>query len=154
MDTCKYKNCQFSCDKSLLGKADALIMHLTDVYAELLNNQVALGVLIAARRAEQPWILWNDEANNVNSRIDSMKFNWTLSYKAESEGSYGTYGCYESAQAGNIKKKNIDELFEKFVRENFERRQMGSVWFVSNCGSGSRNMFAVGISIYSKVNIY
>jgi len=147
LNTCLYKNCIFTCDKSELNDADALLMHLTDVYTELIKIPTALNDLMQKRRPEQPWILWNDEANFVENNFDSLKFNWTLSYKIESEASYGTYGFYAP---DNEKIKG----FENFVEENFNRRSPNSIWFVSNCASEFRNHFTLDLGLNTGVTIF
>ncbi len=144
LDTCLYKNCMFTCDKSQLNEADALLMHLTDVFSELISVPEALDELTKTRRPDQTWILWNDEANFVETHFDQLRFNWTLSYKIESEASYGTYGFYAPST------EKI-ENFDVFVKQNFDRRSSNSVWFVSNCASDLRNKFTLGLSVNSAV---
>ena len=84
LDTCAYKNCFFTCNKSLIAEADALLVHDTNDF----NFKIE-------RSASQVLIFWTDEANVVDERLDELKFNWTISFRQESEASYCTYGCYE-----------------------------------------------------------
>lgn len=97
------------------------------------------------RSKSQLWILWNDEANIVSTKMDDFNFNWTMSYKMESEASIGTYGFYDSEQMSN-------QQFEILVKSNFDNRKSSSIWMVSNCVSKSRNQFSVDLGSYSNVN--
>ena len=121
-------------------------MHLTDVQIEILSNPQELKQLKSKRKLNQPWILWNDEANSVGTHFDQLNFNWTQSYKIESEASYGAYGYY-----ARLGEDMSDEAFLKRVNNNFEKRKSNSLWFVSNCGSKIRNKFAVDLSMNSNV---
>lgn len=47
LDKCSYTNCIFSCNKSLVNEADALLMHLTDVESELNQNEKAKQKLLS-----------------------------------------------------------------------------------------------------------
>jgi hypothetical protein len=78
--------------------------------------------------------------------MDQYKFNWTISYKIESEASIGAYGFI-----GNMVNKMTDTSFDKLVTKNFEERKDQSIWFVSNCQSTKRNKFAVDKAEYSMV---
>ena len=99
------------------------------------------------RSKSQVWLLWNDEANPVISAMDDFNFNWTISFKTESEASLGAYGYYSS------KSETMSEQeFENLVENNFNSRAFSSVWIVSNCVSTIRNQFAVDLATYSPVN--
>ena len=37
------------------------------------------------KNSNQIFILWNDEANEISTEIDSIMFNWTLSYRYDAE---------------------------------------------------------------------
>lgn len=138
LDTCAYKNCFFTCNKSLAADADALLIH--DTYG-LSNN--------FNRSASQLLIFWNDEANQVDKRLDQFKFNWTISFKQESEASYCTYGCYAH---NKIKLKYLN--FLKLIRKEFIKREKTSVWFVSNCNSEYRLNYAVQLARTFNLTIY
>ena len=99
------------------------------------------------RNNKQVWILWNDEANTVEKSMDQYKFNWTISYKIESEASIGAYGF-----VGSRVNKMTDTSFDKFVTKNFEERKDQSIWFVSNCLSNFRNIFVVKLAAYTDVS--
>lgn len=63
LDECPYKNCRFSCDKSQIYQADALMFHESDMPRVTVENMVFLKRTLSRHRnrAEQVWILWNDE---------------------------------------------------------------------------------------------
>lgn len=96
INECKYKNCIFSCDKTLTATADALLFHEADLNAQL-NNRELMNFInkenIKRTNQDQIWILWNDEANRVNNKLNSINFNWTLSYRIDAEVSDCAYGC-------------------------------------------------------------
>ena len=79
--------------------------------------------------------------------MDQYKFNWTISYKIESEASIGAYGF-----VGNRVNKMTDTSFDKLVNKNFEERKDQSIWFVSNCLSNFRNIFVVKLAAYTDVS--
>ena len=79
--------------------------------------------------------------------MDQYKFNWTISYKIESEASIGAYGF-----VGNRVDKMTDTSFDKLVTKYFEERKDQSIWFVSNCQSLKRNKFAVDMAQHHKVS--
>jgi len=158
LDECLYKNCFFTCDRTLANQANVLLFHETDLKNELnvkydsnlgkirrnLNNIAPFN----QRSSSQIWLLWNDEANIVESNLDIFQFNWTMSYKSNSEISYGAYGIY------NYKfKKNDDENFEENLKIEFKKRSNQIVWFNSNCLSKLRIEYARNISIYYPLHV-
>ena len=155
LDMCEYKNCFFSCDKSLASQADALLFHEGDLnndLSTLLNEsdeKIYNSIIGHERPSSQKWILWNDEANRVSKTIDIFKFNWTMSYKRPSEASYCAYGCYRK-----LKKITKHNTFVERIRMKFLKRKSNSLWFVSNCGSKYRNRFVSELSQHASVSIY
>lgn len=100
LDKCAYKNCYFTCDKSMAPAADALLFHLTDLEERVKkighvdDYAKTYEALFGFKRpSKQVWMLWNDEANVVSPIFDMFEFNWTISYNSESEASYCSYGC-------------------------------------------------------------
>jgi hypothetical protein len=135
LDKCAYKNCLFSCDKSLAKQADAVLFHYTDlknnIEAKVRNlnnlNEVAgfmRDYLKFKRESSQVWIFWNDETNPVAQAMDLFKFNYTISYNAMGEVSYGAYGTY-----GKLSVRLADAEFEKKVKNEFETRKSGIFFF-------------------------
>lgn len=82
--------------------------------------------------------------------MDQYKFNWTISYKIESEASVGAYG-FIGRRTKEVYYYNYS-MFDKKLRNNFENREGQAIWFVSNCQSFFRNMFVVKLATHSKVN--
>ena len=139
LENCLFKNCFFTCNKSFADKSDALIFHDT--------NSLDLSF---KRKQSQVFIFWTDEANYVNNDLDNLKFNWTISYKYESEASYCSYGCFKP---NNIKNKN-QHLFETTMRKEFNSRENNSVWFISNCNAKFRIEFAVKLGMDFPITMY
>jgi hypothetical protein len=64
LNECPFKNCKFTCDKSKLNQADALLFHESDLKLDLIENPSYyedLSVKAKKNRLEQLWILYNDE---------------------------------------------------------------------------------------------
>lgn len=156
MDKCLYKNCFFSCDKSLAMQSDALLFHTTDLVNQVNSIQghensenLNSHLFDFERNPAQIWLLWNDEANHVSNKIDSLRFNWTISYNSMSEASFCTYGCLTENDA------TIDQLkFENFVSDEFKKRQNTILWMVSNCGAKARLKIVEKLALYNKIEIH
>lgn len=83
---CPYKNCRFTCDKERVNKADAVLFHEADVNEEILKDKGYIKRVAGIRNSpSQVFMLWNDEANVVKEALDQIKFNWTISYRLDSE---------------------------------------------------------------------
>ena len=113
LEDCEYSNCLYTCDKEAhVRTADALIFHQRDLETEyklkykgdfqawLENTQQMPFKSVEAKlanNANQTWILWNDEATHVDPKFDRLSrlFNWTLSYKSDSEIYEGSYGFFK-----------------------------------------------------------
>lgn len=80
---CFYKNCVFSCDKSKVLKADALLFYDYDLVRESTESSIYIKSFLHTRksRKDQIWILWNDEPNKVSNILDRYQMNWTISYR-------------------------------------------------------------------------
>jgi glycoprotein 3-alpha-L-fucosyltransferase len=63
----------------------------------------------------------------------SYQFNWTISYKSNSEVSLGTYGLFSKR-----KSRWSDEEYTDWVNTQFSHRSNGALWFVSNCDARKR----------------
>lgn len=85
-----------------LKNSDALMFHQRDLEAELassyksnfdkwleMTSQLPFKTTKAklANNPNQIWILWNDEATRVDTSLNKISslFNWTLSYRTNSE---------------------------------------------------------------------
>ena len=129
--TCPSKNrCQWSCDNQKLRQADAVIFHAYDVqyyHARIPNRTESKPSAI--------WILWSDEPYSMIDYVlfRSYKFNWTISYKLNSEVSIGTYGLF-------VKRKSAwsNGEYNHWIDRQFSERSNGALWFVSNCDAKQR----------------
>jgi hypothetical protein len=139
LENCRFKNCFFTCNKSFADSSDALIFHDTD----------SLNVSFK-REQSQVFIFWNDEANYVSNDLDNLNFNWTISYRYESEVSFCSYGCYKS---NNVKNKK-QHLFETTILKEFNSRENNSIWFISNCNSRYRIELAINLGLNFPIKIY
>ena len=81
------------------------------------------------------WILWSDEPPSIinYALLKSYRFNWTISYKLNSEISLATYGLFV--------KRNpplSEDEYENWIDQEFSHRNKGALWFVSNCHAKQR----------------
>ena len=155
LDKCKYKNCFFSCDKDLAKQSDALLFHYSDLLKQVKNipgheqyENIHSKLFDFKRDPSQIWLLWNDEANAIDNRIDSFHFNWTISYLSSSEISFCTYGCLTKSET-----RMNDTMFEKFVEIEFKKRSNKVLWFVSNCNAKKRMEFVEKMALYYQIEI-
>lgn len=81
------------------------------------------------------WILWSDEPPSIidYTPFNSYHFNWTISYKLNSEVSLATYGLFSK----RTDPLSIDE-YNDWIENEFTRRTSGALWFVSNCYAKKR----------------
>ena len=150
INECPFKNCAFTCNKNLAKEADAVLFHEADVNEEQLNdnNYIARVAELHRTMPDQIFLLWNDEANKVKADLDLIKFNWTMSFRLDSEVSDCSYGCfYEKTN------KNSNDMRSVFLEE-FYRRKNEALWFVSNCRSRFRTNMALQISQQLPINIF
>lgn len=111
------------------------------------------------RQSNEIWILWIDEANRQLEALNSYQFNWTLSFRQDSEVSIGSYGLllrhepdhHHSLNQSDtslpqdfidilldreIPLSNLQLEFRLFV--NYRYRFRHALWFVSNCDPKAR----------------
>ncbi len=172
IEKCKYQNCNYTCNKiDFLKQADALIFHQRDLEAEfkdLFNNNLTKWLENTKQlpfktveeklnnNPKQIWILWNDENTPIDIKFNEISnlFNWTLTFKTDSEIYEGSYGYF-------IKNSNINSLLYKNIKENlyfndFKQRKNAILWFVSNCKPNYmfRVNKAIELSKYYPIYIY
>ena len=117
LSTCPFRNCHFTCNSSLAREADAVLM----LYSQL-NYQRVLD-LNASRNADQLWLLWNDEPYSPSPIYNKFLFNWTISYRLDSEVSIAAYGVT------SVRDEPLNELeFRHWTNENFEKRANQAIW--------------------------
>ena len=100
------------------------------------------------------WILWVDEANRPLQELNQYRFNWTLSFRQDSEVSIGSYGLLirkpvSRPKSARPEPNSIDPSLVKFLANqnvrianvelenriytNYRYRRRQALWFVSNC---------------------
>jgi hypothetical protein len=150
LNECPYKNCKFTCDKSLALEVDALLFYDYDLTRESTETTYYLKKFLHSHnnRKNQVWILWNDEPNEMSHVLDRYKMNWTMSFRLDSEINDCSYGCTYS------KLKSVDENLKQELNKEFHRRHNRAVWFVSNCLASFRLNFGLDLLKYFQFNIY
>lgn len=92
----------------------------------------------------------NLKANPVRDSIDAFQFNWTMSYRVDSEVSDCSYGCTYSKQNDD----RDDDQFKAWIESEFKRRNTSALWFVSNCAPKLRLQFASSLSNHFPVKVF
>ena len=107
------------------------------------RSDIRYNELPIERNSEQIWLFWHDEPSGVEKQIISLQFNWTISYRFNSEANIGAYGI-------TILRKQIltSEEFHFYINDQFNHRQSTAIWFVSNCQPKSRLIY------YNKLRIH
>jgi hypothetical protein len=171
IEKCEYQNCFYSCDKSLLKTADALLFHQRDLEVEFefkhssdlsqwlkSTTQLPFKTPLAklSNNEKQIWILWNDEATKVNEAFNKISnlFNWTLSYRTSSEVFRGSYGFMVPRSPRLDDLSTLSDLKKSHYMQDFVKRKNAVLWFVSNCRSQLRIEIALQLSKYYPVYIY
>lgn len=129
--SCPSKNqCKWSCSNKKLAEADAIIFHAYDLqyYHGTIPNRTDT-------KPNSIWILWSDEPPSMvdYSLFKSYEFNWTISYKINSEISVGSYGLFS-------KREDVwsNDEYNEWIKKQFNQRLNGALWFVSNCNARQR----------------
>lgn len=139
----------------------AHIFHHVDIKADEMSEKLHY------RSSKDIWILWIDEANRDIQHLNQYKFNWTLSFRQDSEISIGSYGIFtertkrdstkassnnyhpdfmQTLKDANIKTTNLALEYRIFT--NYRYRHKHALWFVSNCGPQRR------LEYYNKLKTY
>lgn len=86
----------------------------------------------------------------MKSELDEFKFNWTMSYRFDSEVSDCSYGCSYS-----IENSTQHELrdFHIIANHDYKNRQNSAIWFVSNCDSKYRIDFASKLKSHFPIEV-
>ncbi|CAF0890335.1 unnamed protein product [Adineta ricciae] len=130
-ETCPSKHrCQWTCDVRKLNEADAVIFHGYDMqyYPSEMPKR-------SDTKSDAIWILWSDEPHSMvdYSLFKDYRFNWTISFKLNSEVSIGSYGLFQ--------KRNVPQLDSEhrlWIERQFRDRSNAALWFVSNCEARER----------------
>ncbi len=83
----------------------------------------------------------------VRESLDRLAFNWTISYRLDSEVSDCAYGCL-------YKKSAPDPNANNLLLQAFGTKQNQALWLVSNCESRARIRMALGLQKHFPVKIY
>ncbi|CAF3778380.1 unnamed protein product [Rotaria socialis] len=171
---CPYKNCIWSCDKSPMNHENirrANIFHHVDIKPEDIHEKQKY------RSHHDIWILWVDEANRQIEHLNEYKFNWTLSFRQDSEISIGTYGLIIESDNNNYIHANnnsdaimfssdflyilqnhsillSDITLENYILTNYRYRSKHALWFVSNCEPKQRLNYYEQLQRYFPVDAY
>ena len=120
----------------------ASVFHHTDIKHDEMRHK------LLHRSYNDIWILWIDEANREIKDFNKYRFNWTLSFRQDSEVSIGSYGIliqrerYKNSFSNNshfiqmLSEANIpfsDPSLEHHILTNYRLRRKHALWFVSNC---------------------
>jgi hypothetical protein len=115
--TCPFQNCHFTCNSALIHKADAILMlysHLT--YEKMLN-------LSASRDPNQIWLLWHPEPYVPAPVYNKFLFNWTISYRLDSEVSVAAYGITF------VRDESMNQItFHNWIHKNYKTRRNEAAW--------------------------
>lgn len=125
------------------------------------------------RSSNDVWILWIDEANRGIESLNQYKFNWTLSFRQDSEVSIGTYGILIEKDTNKstldnsfnedfpliqlLRDNNIeiaDQSLEYRIYLNYRYRHKHALWFVSNCQPQKRLQYYNKLKNYYPINAY
>jgi hypothetical protein len=108
---------------------------------------------LAHRASNDIWILWIDEANRNIEDLNQYQFNWTLSFRQDSEVSIGSYGILIQRNSKSPTSYNNPDLrriltdanipvtnmyLENRIFMNYRFRHKHALWFVSNCSPKRR----------------
>ena len=170
IEKCPYSNCVYSCAKEAdLKRADLLIFHLRDLEAEyekhyrprfddwLRNTKQLPFKTVDEKRNnndKQLWLLWNDESTPIDVNFNKLSplFNWTMSFKTNSEVFEGSYGFL--TQHVDLSYGVVSKLKKSLFYDDFLGRRNAILWFVSNCKSKHRIQVALELSKHYPVFIY
>ena len=143
LDQCEYKNCFFTCDKSLIKNSNAILFHDYDLTSKWNSFLISYWNIFKQRSFKQLWIYWNDEPNIVDYNLDEFKFNWTISFHSQADISRCAYGC--------LKTRNEKENFLLDIKNEFSKRKNSAIWLVSNCKSSFRLKIALELSNFFNI---
>lgn len=150
LDECPYKNCQFTCDRTEFREASAVLFSEFDLRRE--DTEITYEIKNFWQRTNerngQVWILWNDEPN-ISDEMNQFTFNWTMSYRFDSEVSDCSYGCTYSRVPNQFKTHKKDEI----LKRKFSLRSRMALWAVSNCKATTRMNFALQLSKHFSLTV-
>uniref|UniRef100_A0A0K0EE66 Fucosyltransferase n=2 Tax=Strongyloides stercoralis TaxID=6248 RepID=A0A0K0EE66_STRER len=139
---CEPINCEFTRDKRLFSKSDAVVFH----FADILEND-----LPTRSFPSQKFIYFSLEApfSTVDRNPPKNYFNWLMSYNNKSDVIF-QYGSKWIKSNGTQKRYNYS--YDKIILKKLNK---GIVGYISNCFSNSaREIFIKKLEKYIQVNVY
>jgi hypothetical protein len=135
---CKYKNCYFTSIfnnktsyDAVLFRKNELKKYIFDLLAINNYNHKIDNIPIMRNRDEnQVWILWNNE-QKIDRYYDNFLFNWTISYRLDSEIFNCVNGC-----SRNLKNKDYSKFNESNLRNRFDKNidiKIKTVYYIDDC---------------------
>jgi hypothetical protein len=100
-----------------MNRADAILMLYSNlIYKGLFN-------LNQRRNPNQIWLLWHDEPYPPSSIYNKFLFNWTISYRFDSEVSVAAYGVTL------MRNEPMNQfVFHNWINENYKKRRNEALW--------------------------
>jgi hypothetical protein len=77
------------------------------------------------RNSNQIWMLWHDEPYPPSSIYNEFLFNWTISYRFDSEVSVAAYGITLTRNEPMDKSD-----FDTWINTNYKNRRNEAIWYV------------------------
>ena len=136
-ENCEIPWCKATYDKNRVSEANAIGFHARDMSASF--------KFPAVRKSHQIWfyyVLENPLNVPLYKNILNTKFNWTMSYRRESE-IHVPYGNYILRTHSKKNNKSYVEGKSEFA-----------VWMASNCGSNERNEYVKSLRRHIPVTVY
>ncbi|XP_067668260.1 glycoprotein 3-alpha-L-fucosyltransferase A-like [Haliotis asinina] len=137
-DHCSVRSCEISTNEELISSADAVVVHGVNLPASKYPNN----------NVDQVWIMYGWESpvhyhSNTVFRSDwNGRFNWTLTYRLDSDIPFPYNRILYTG--GNV---NISDVLR--------RKSRSIAWFVSNCDTPSkRELYVKELRKHIDVDIY
>ena len=135
---CQYKNCYFTeALNENTNNYDGILFKKNElkkyIFELLMNNNYdsisSIDIpILKNRSSNQLWMLWNDNSELVDIYYDYFSFNWTISYRTQSEIFKCVNGCKREIKN---KKKDFDvNIFESRFKTS---KTTKGVYYVENC---------------------
>ena len=153
---CRYKNCYFTGTynnktsyDAVLFKKNELKKYIFDLLAiNNYNDKIDKIPIMKNRDENQVWILWNND-RKIDKYYDDFLFNWTISYRLDSEISSCVNGCTRK-----LKIKSESQFDESNLKNKFDRNidtKIKAVYFIDDCKLNNINEnkgfnFALGLN--------
>lgn len=144
MDACRELHCTLTSDRTLVGNASAVFFFMWDFKPNYLPK---------IRTPEQRYVFFYLESPvtfmNTNDKILENYFNWTMTYRIDSDVHF-PYGLF-------LKQSNNDnsKMFDVDANRLFHNRSKLVAWMVSNCSPHSkRDQYVNVLKKYIPVDVY